>query len=87
METIALYTTGIASIVAFVLYASDKFLAKADMWRIPEAVLLGTAFVGGAFGALLAMRIFRHKTRKRIFTIGVPMMLLLHLSVLGAVLF
>ena len=65
----------------------DKFLAKADMWRIPETVLLGAAFVGGAFGALLAMKIFRHKTRKRIFTIGVPMMLLLHLSVLGAVLF
>ena len=33
------------------------------MWRVPEKVLLGLGFFGGAIGALAAMQIFRHKTK------------------------
>lgn len=87
METILLYTVAIASAVAFVIFGVDKLLAKAGMWRVPEAVLLLISFFGGAAGALAGMALFRHKTRKGKFTISVPMMLLFHLAVLGAVLF
>lgn len=51
--------------------------------RTPEATLLILAAVGGTTGALLAMHIFRHKTRHRKFTLGVPLMLAL--QVLAAV--
>ena len=58
---------GVLSLVAFFLYASDKGRAKRGKWRIPEKVLLGFSFFGGAVGGTLAMFLFRHKTRHRYF--------------------
>jgi uncharacterized membrane protein YsdA (DUF1294 family) len=51
------------SVLALLLYAGDKKKAKKKRWRIPEKLLLGVGFFGGAVGALLAMQLFRHKTR------------------------
>ena len=51
------------SLVAFILYGVDKRKAKKELWRIPEAVLLNFGFFGGAIGALLGMKMFRHKTK------------------------
>lgn len=51
------------SFVAFVMYFADKQKAKKGKWRIPEKVLLGIGFIGGAVGALAAMQVFRHKTK------------------------
>lgn len=53
----------VISAVAFVLYGADKGRAKRGAWRIPEKVLLGFSFFGGAPGGLLGMLAFRHKTR------------------------
>ena len=51
------------SLVAFVTYFVDKEKAKRKAWRVPEKVLLGLGFFGGAVGALAAMQLFRHKTK------------------------
>lgn len=53
----------IMSLIAYICYGRDKRLAKEKAWRIPEKVLLSLSFFGGAAGALLAMQIFRHKTK------------------------
>lgn len=53
----------VISVVAFALYGADKSRAKRGAWRIPEKVLLGFSFFGGAVGGLLGMCLFRHKTR------------------------
>lgn len=53
----------VISLVTLALYGADKSKAKRGAWRIPEATLLGFGFFGGAVGALLAMRLFRHKTK------------------------
>lgn len=66
---------------AFFLFASDKRRAVRQKWRIPERTLLLSAFLGGGAGALLAMQICRHKTKKKRFTILVPLFLLLHPAV------
>ncbi len=59
----------VMSIIAFILYAVDKRRAIKHMWRIKEATLLFFGFFGGSVGALLAMLLFRHKTRHAIFWI------------------
>ena len=68
---------GVMSLLAFCLFGADKLRAKAGARRIPEAALLGAAFFGGGLGALLGMRLFRHKTRKPPFPVLVPLFLLL----------
>lgn len=53
----------IMSVTAIILYRADKTKAQNGKWRIKEATLLGVSFFGGAIGALLAMKLFRHKTK------------------------
>lgn len=67
------------NIVAFALYGVDKFKAQSKLWRIPERTLIAIAFLGGAIGALIGMKIFHHKTRKKKFTVSVPVALILHI--------
>lgn len=65
------------NILAFFLYGADKYKAIHNEWRIPERVLLLLAVIGGAFGALFAMRFFRHKTKKMKFKLGIPLFCIL----------
>ncbi len=58
-----LIVIGVMSVLAFVLYGVDKAKAKRHAWRISEAALLLVGFFGGAIGALVAMSVFRHKTK------------------------
>ena len=55
------------NLIAFVEMVVDKRRAEAGMRRIPESRLLRWAFLGGAFGTILAARLVRHKTRKQPF--------------------
>ena len=70
----------IINIINFILFGIDKRKAKKNKWRIPESTLLGLSFLGGALGALIGMRFFRHKTKKKKFTIGMPILLLINIA-------
>ena len=54
----------LVSFITFILYGLDKYKAKRGLYRIPEKVLLGFSFFGGAIGGILGMALFRHKTRR-----------------------
>ena len=62
------------NLITFAAYGYDKFCARRGAWRVPES---GCFFGGGggSLGALLAMFLFRHKTKHLKFTIGVPVIL------------
>lgn len=77
MRNIIIYLC-VINAIAFLLYGLDKQKAKRHKWRIPEATLLGVAFLGGSIGAFLGMQVFHHKTRKAKFYIGVPLIFFLH---------
>lgn len=55
------------NLLAFFIYGSDKLLARAHARRVRERTLLILAILGGSAGALLAIQIFRHKTKKPLF--------------------
>lgn len=67
------------NLAAFCMMGLDKHKAVHGQWRISEAALLGIAALGGSVGTLLGMYLFRHKTRRRKFTLGVPALLLVQL--------
>lgn len=58
---------GLLSGVAFLMYGADKSAAEQGRWRTSESTLHTIALVGGWPGALVARRVFRHKTTKQPF--------------------
>ena len=75
------------SIVTFVVYGWDKRQAFGDGRRVPERTLHLLAFLGGWPGALMGQRHFRHKTKKVPFLIVFWFIVVLHLAVLGLVVY
>ena len=69
----------IINALAFFLMLADKKKAKKKKWRIKERTLLGVALIGGSLGATLGMSFFRHKTQHSIFSMGLPVMLAVHI--------
>lgn len=69
----------IINIIGFVMFYYDKMMAVKHRSRIPESRLLLVAALGGAFGAVISMFVFRHKTRKPKFMFLVPLFCLLHI--------
>ena len=67
---------------ACLLMHKDKRNAQQHRFRVPEAVLLSMALLGGSFGAVCGMVLFRHKTRKPIFSVGLPLIFFLQLGLL-----
>lgn len=65
------------NVLAFFLMGIDKRKAELGRWRIPERTLFLSAFLGGGVGAIAGMQLFRHKTKHRSFTVGMPLILLL----------
>lgn len=80
MKYILIYLL-IINALAFVLMCIDKQKAKKHAWRIPEAVLLSIAVLGGSIGIMAGMEIFRHKTKHRRFSIGVPIIIVVQLAI------
>ena len=65
----------IINAIGFSLMLIDKLKAKNNLWRIPEATLLGVAVIGGSLGWIAGMQLARHKTKHLKFAIGLPVIL------------
>ena len=74
---------GVVSLLTFLLFGWDKLMAKRGRSRVPEGALLGAALFGGGLGGLVGMRLFRHKTRKPLFRVLIPLFFLLQAALLA----
>lgn len=81
MPTVFFYIL-IINVIGFLAFGIDKFKAKHHMWRIREFTLMVFALLGGGIGCFLGMRIFHHKTRHSLFTIGIPVCIVLNIAFL-----
>ena len=82
MANALLYYLIVINVVTFLVYGIDKWKAKKGSWRISEATLLILAVIGGSFGALFGMKVWRHKTMHKKFKYGLPLILLAQIALI-----
>jgi len=81
MGRIILCYLAAVNVLALLLYGLDKFLAKREgARRIRERTLLLVAVFGGSIGAIVGMKLFRHKTLHKKFRYGLPLILAVQLG-------
>ena len=66
----------------FIIFTLDKIKAIYHKWRYKVGTLLILCFIGGSLGGLLSMYLFRHKTKKNYFTIGIPLIITIQMLIL-----
>ncbi|WP_395516675.1 DUF1294 domain-containing protein [Pseudorhizobium flavum] len=76
--TLVLYL--LLNVAVFSVYWWDKRAAVEGRWRVRESTLLLLALIGGSFGAILAQRLLRHKTRKEPFRTILALIASLHVG-------
>lgn len=85
MESIVLYVAQAVlvaiNLVAFFVMGFDKrkSAGNRNTRRIPEGHLFFLATVFGSVGMYVGMQVFRHKTQKWYFQIGIPLLILQNL--------
>jgi uncharacterized membrane protein YsdA (DUF1294 family) len=68
------------NVVGFIVMFLDKRKAINNQWRIPERTLWMLAGFGGAIGVWIGMKRFRHKTKHTSFCVGVPIVVIIQIS-------
>lgn len=63
----------------------DKRRAIKREYRIAESTIWSVAIFGGALGATMGMHLFRHKTKKGFFIIGLPLLIILNIIIVSFV--
>ena len=75
----------IINLAAFLAMFIDKKKAENNKWRIQESTLLVLALLGGSIGEFIGMYVFRHKTKKPKFVIGIPVIIILQILLIIAI--
>lgn len=70
----------VVNTIAFFMMMWDKRQARRGGRRTPERTLFLSALLGGSIGAIIGMRLFRHKTRHPAFSIGLPFILFVQVA-------
>lgn len=65
--------------VGFLVMYIDKNKAKNGRYRISEKTIFVIALLLGAIGVYAGMYKFRHKTKHNIFTVGIPVLIIINI--------
>ncbi len=77
----------VAGIGSFLLYRSDKRASVEGGWRKPELRLHLVDLIFGIVGGLFAQHVLRHKTYKATFVTETALITVVHILMLGFILF
>ena len=80
IQTFLIYIL-IINVITFLTMWYDKMMAKKNKWRVSENALFILALIGGSIGGIAGMYAFRHKTKKKRFKIGFPVILVIQILV------
>lgn len=67
------------NIFSVFLTVYDKVRAVKNRWRVKESTLMLFSILGGCVGMYFTMLLIRHKTKKPLFMIGIPVIFILQL--------
>ena len=89
MESISVYgilaLLAAINVIAFILIGYDKRKSiVGNTERMPEGQIFFLASMFGAFGVYAGMQLFRHKTRKWYFQVGIPLLIFQNMTTLYA---
>lgn len=70
------------NVISCLFMGIDKRRAIKQKYRISEKCLFVCALLGGSIGSLLGMHLFHHKTKKKKFTVVIPLLLLIQFCIL-----
>ncbi len=80
MHTLYIFLA-LINLLGFAAAAADKHKARRNLWRIPEKTFFLIAAAGGCIGVYSGMLIFRHKTRRWYFMVGIPVIFIIQVIV------
>lgn len=67
------------NVYAFILIWIDKYRSRNRKFRVRELIFFVVSIIGGALGSVMGMTVFRHKTQKESFYIGIPLIFILNI--------
>lgn len=70
----------IMNLLGYMSMWSDKRRAIKKQYRISEKTLFTIALLGGSLGSILGMNQFRHKTKHWYFKYGMPLILIMQIT-------
>lgn len=65
--------------IGFLIMLIDKNKAKKGGYRISEKTIFIIAILLGACGVYIGMYKFRHKTKHKLFTVGIPVVIIINI--------
>jgi len=80
---IVVYYIIAVSLISAIVTMLDKRAAKKQRWRTKESTLLILSVLGGSVAMFVTMRLIRHKTKRKKFMIGIPIIIFSQIAVIG----
>ncbi|ERK29752.1 DUF1294 domain-containing protein [Clostridium intestinale] len=71
----------ILNLIGLIIMWKDKRAAIKKNWRTKESTLFLVAMLGGSLGIIGGMNFFRHKTKHKKFTYGIPCILIVQILI------
>lgn len=81
MNTLLIIYLFLINLAGFYIMLIDKRRAIKNQWRISEKSLIGISIIGGSIGIYLGMKLFKHKTKHKKFTLGIPFIILSQITI------